>query len=63
MVVTATAVRISATVAPALGDIRALGPGDWISLAEGATARKDWPRYADAILVAVTRGADVRWVR
>jgi hypothetical protein len=58
-----TAVRISATCAPALGDVRNLGVGDWVALGEGATDRRDWPRYAEAIAAAVTRGADVRWVR
>lgn len=48
---------------PALGDVRALGPGDEIVVAPGAETRKDWPRYVDAIGVAITRGADVRWVR
>lgn len=56
-----TAVRISRDCAPALGDVRQLGPGDWISLGPGANERADWPRYLDAIAAAISRGAEVRW--
>lgn len=52
---------IGADSAPALGDIRAASAGDVIWLGVGVTQRKDWPRYADALLVAITRGAEVRW--
>lgn len=52
---------ISAENAPALGDVRACSTGDTIWLRPGATGRTDWPRYADALMVAVTRGANVRW--
>lgn len=31
-------------------------------LTADATTRKDWPRYVDAIGVAITRGIDVRRV-
>lgn len=55
------AVKVTRKTAPALGDIRMLGVGDRIILGEGATERRDWPRYAEAIMTAVTRGAEVRW--
>lgn len=48
---------ISPDAAPALGDVRALGDGDSIFIAAGSRDRRDWPRYMDAIGVAVTRGA------
>ncbi|GAB7187122.1 hypothetical protein ATKI12_6953 [Kitasatospora sp. Ki12] len=48
---------ISPDAAPALGDVRALGERDLIIIAVGSRARQDWPRYMDAIGVAVTRGA------
>jgi len=54
---------IDKDAAPALGDVRALGVGDRILLNLGVEKRKDWPRYVDAIGVAITRGADVGWVR
>ncbi|AUG87301.1 hypothetical protein HOS59_gp37 [Streptomyces phage Rowa] len=53
---------LSADSAPALGDIRQAGRGVTIWLREGVNSRKDWPRYADALMVALTRGADIRWV-
>jgi len=59
--VAVSAVRITGKTAPALGDVRSLGKGDWITLGDGATERRDWPRYAEAIMVAVTKGAEVRW--
>jgi len=52
--------RITVQSAPALGDIRAMGEGDTIWLHANVETRKDWGRYADAIQVAVTRGAEVR---
>jgi hypothetical protein len=58
-----TPVTISGTAAPALGDVRAAAYGETIWLKPGATKRKDWPRYMDALTVALTRGVDVRWVR
>lgn len=54
---------VSGSSAPALGDVRAMGEGDTVALGEGAVQRRDWPRYAEAILVAVSRGAEVRWLR
>jgi hypothetical protein len=54
--------KITATTAPALGDVRAMGTGETVWLVRGAETRKDWPRYADAIGGAASRGADIRWV-
>lgn len=51
--------RISYANAPALGDVRRMAAGDVIHVRSDAHKRKDWPRYADAISVAVTRGASV----
>lgn len=48
--------------APALGDVRALGRGDTVWLTPGSTKRIDWARYAEAIAIAITRGAEVRQV-
>lgn len=56
-------VCISPIAAPALGDVRALQPGDIIFIREGAQQRADWARYLDAISAAVASGADVRWLR
>ena len=53
---------ISAESAPALGDVRALAPGQTIWLMPGAEQRKDWGRYTEAFAQAVARGADVRWI-
>jgi hypothetical protein len=50
---------ISLGSAPALGDVRLAKRGDVIVIIEGATARKDWGRYLDAISAAITRGATV----
>lgn len=55
--------RIGWLIAPALGDVRALGEGDTVWLTPESVQRDDWPRYADAMMVAVSRGADVRWAR
>ncbi|MEU5361116.1 hypothetical protein ACFY9R_26525 [Streptomyces albidoflavus] len=46
--------------APALGDLRVMGLGDIIVVQPGATDRRDWPRYQDAIGQAVARGAEVQ---
>jgi hypothetical protein len=51
--------RISYANAPALGDVRRMAAGDVLEVKADAHKRKDWPRYADAIGVAVTRGAAV----
>lgn len=56
-------IGISGTAAPGLGDVRAMGEGDTLWLYPGVEKRKDWSRYADAIGGAVSRGAEVRWVR
>jgi hypothetical protein len=50
---------IRSDYAPALGDLRAMGLGDVIVVQPGATERKDWGRYLDAIGGAVTRGAEI----
>lgn len=55
--------RFSANAAPALGDVRAMGPGDSLLIFPDANQRADWSRYADAIGGAVSRGADAKWVR
>ena len=54
---------ITASAGPALGDIRGLGAGDTVWLREGVTGRRDWSRYVDALVSALTRGAEVRWLR
>lgn len=51
---------IRSDYAPALGDLRVMGLGDVIVVEPGATDRKDWARYQDAIGGAVSRGAEVR---
>ncbi|WP_030240732.1 MULTISPECIES: hypothetical protein [unclassified Streptomyces] len=56
-----TALFIGPDMAPALGDVRDRLPGDTIYLKEGATDRRDWARYADALTTAITRGASVVW--
>lgn len=55
--------RIGKLVAPAIGDIRALGSGDTVWITPEANQRKDFGRYIDAVAAAVSRGADVRWAR
>ncbi|QPB09570.1 hypothetical protein CPT_Sycamore_030 [Streptomyces phage Sycamore] len=55
--------RMTPDAAPALGDIRAMGTGDTVWLSPGVDGRNDWGRYLDALSSAVTRGAEVRWVR
>lgn len=53
---------ITATSAPALGDIRRAGVGDWVVVRRSATERKDFAKYWEAVVVALKRGAvvDVR---
>ncbi|MFF9525398.1 hypothetical protein ACF1DV_25965 [Streptomyces achromogenes] len=46
-------------MAPALGDIRAAGPGDLIYIRPDATSRKDFPKLWEAAGIALTRGAQV----
>lgn len=55
--------KITREVAPALGDVRAMGEGDTLWLNADAHERRDWGRYLDAAANAITRGADVRWIR
>ncbi|MGW6949020.1 hypothetical protein ACWGHD_19100 [Streptomyces xanthophaeus] len=50
---------IESAGAPAIGDVRACGPDDCIYIRPDATTRKDWPKYWDAIGVALVRGAFV----
>ena len=55
--------RIGWLIAPALGDVRALGEGDTVWLTPESTQRDDWPRYLDALAAAIAAGTDVRWLR
>ena len=48
---------IDDAMAPALGDVRDAGPGDCIYIRPAATSRKDFPKYWEAVGVALTRGA------
>ena len=48
---------------PPLGDIRRMGEGDIVWLDPDAPLRGDWPRYLDALMTALTRGAEIKWVR
>ncbi|MFB7114074.1 hypothetical protein [Streptomyces sp. NPDC056291] len=50
---------IDDAMAPALGDVRAAGPGDLIYIRPAATSRKDFQRYWLAAGVAMARGAQV----
>lgn len=52
--------RISAEHAPAIGDVRQVGAGDTVVLSADATSRPDFPRYMDAVGIALARGAEVR---
>lgn len=56
-------IRVTVGNAPSMGDVRALGEGDTIHIEAPMRERKDWCRYVDAVRHAVSRGADVRWVR
>ncbi|MFB7377786.1 hypothetical protein ACFC6U_02835 [Kitasatospora purpeofusca] len=49
--------RIGLGVAPALGDLRAAGPGDRVLFLHDARQRPDFSRYWEAAAVAVFRGA------
>lgn len=55
--------RIGKLAAPAIGDVRSMGEGDVIWLGADARERKDWGRYQEAMAQAISRGADIRWVR
>ncbi|KUN16548.1 hypothetical protein AQJ23_44960 [Streptomyces antibioticus] len=48
---------IDSANAPALGDVRAAGEGDCIYIRPDATSRKDFPKYWEAVGVALGRGA------
>lgn len=50
---------VSGTRAPAAGDIRAMGPGDHVSVFRSATRRDDWAPIAGALMAAFARGADL----
>lgn len=57
-----TVVRLDVNTAPAPGDIRSLGRGVLVELAESVRDRDDWPSLLCALPVAVGRGASVVWV-
>jgi hypothetical protein len=40
-----------------------MGKGDTVWLAEDVETRRDWGRFLDALSSAITRGAEVRWIR
>lgn len=46
--------------APALGDLRFAGADDLIYVRPSATTRKDFPKYWEAVGVALVRGALVQ---
>lgn len=50
---------ITATSAPALGDLRAAGVGDWVVVRRSAVGRKDFAKYWEAAGSALSRGARV----
>ncbi|MGI5404165.1 hypothetical protein ACQEVG_32885 [Streptomyces sp. CA-135486] len=43
--------------APALGDVRDAGQGDCIYIRPAATSRRDFPKYWEAVGIALVRGA------
>lgn len=51
---------IDAANAPALGDVRDAGPGDLIYVRAEAIGRRDFPKYWEAVGVALARGAFVQ---
>jgi hypothetical protein len=53
-------VSISLASAPALATVRSMQSGDTITLHRDATQRADWPRYAAALVAALSKGADIR---
>lgn len=53
---------ITATAAPAYGDIRLMSSGQTLWLEPGVALRKDWGRILDAMSAAISRGCDVRWM-
>ncbi|MFD7776629.1 hypothetical protein [Streptomyces sp. NPDC059753] len=50
---------IDDAMAPALGDVRDAGHGDLIYVRPAATSRRDFPKYWEAVGVALSRGAGV----
>lgn len=50
---------ITAESAPAIGDVRAADVAHVVFVHADAPQRKDWARYADALTVAIARGAEV----
>jgi hypothetical protein len=47
--------------ASAIGDVRAADADSVVFVHSDAPLRKDWPRYADALMGALTRGVEVVW--
>ncbi|MFJ4768492.1 hypothetical protein ACIP88_05145 [Streptomyces uncialis] len=58
-----TAYVITARAAPALGDIRAAGQGDWFDVYPDVVERRDFSKIWEAVGVAFVRGADVCLLR
>ncbi|MGW0468297.1 hypothetical protein ACWDX6_23980 [Streptomyces sp. NPDC003027] len=58
-----TTLVIDDAMSPALGDVRAAGPGDDIYIRPAATSRKDFPKLWEAAGVALARGAGVYVMR
>lgn len=50
---------ITEGMAPAYGDIRAAGEGDWIYFHPDAAKRSDFPKVWEALGVAMARGANL----
>jgi hypothetical protein len=53
---------ISAGNFPAAGDVRECGEGAVFVIEKAVREDRDWPRFADAVAHAMSRGADVRWI-
>lgn len=47
---------------PAAGDVRECGEGTAFVIEKAVREDRDWPRFADAVAHAMSRGADVRWI-
>lgn len=58
-----TSLIVGFDLAPAMGDIRALLPGDCVYLKPDADERPDWGHYLDALASAIAHGVDVKWLR
>ncbi|MFE6493380.1 hypothetical protein [Streptomyces sp. NPDC057748] len=50
---------ITATSAPALGDVRQAGAGDWVVVRRFAVGRNDFAKYWESTGAALRRGARV----